>query len=73
MLSAMTIRLIKHEPIPDCGSFEVRFPYGRPSVYFYWDDIKGRRLRPEDLTREQALEKAKTLARAERDRLKPQP
>jgi hypothetical protein len=25
------------------GSFEVRFADGRPSVYYYWDDIAGRR------------------------------
>ena len=40
------IRLIKHEVAPKCGSYEVRFPDGRPSRYFYWDDIPGRRLRP---------------------------
>ena len=37
----MTIRIIKHEAVPQTGSFEVRFPDGRPSVYFYWDDIPG--------------------------------
>jgi hypothetical protein len=62
------VRLIKHEAIPDCGSFEVRYEDGRPSVYFYWDDVKNRRLRPEQMTSEQALEKAKAFARAERDR-----
>jgi hypothetical protein len=49
------IRLIKHEAVPDCGSFEVRFPDGRASHYFYFDDIPGRRLRPEQLTRAEAL------------------
>ena len=34
---------------------------GRPSKYFYCDDIPGRRLRPEMLTSEQALEQAKAL------------
>jgi hypothetical protein len=34
------------EGIPDCGSFEIHFPDGRPSRYFYSDDIAGRRLRP---------------------------
>jgi hypothetical protein len=58
------IRIIKHEAVPDCGSFEVRFPDGRPSQYFYWDDLPGRRMRPETLDRETALEKAKALARA---------
>jgi hypothetical protein len=58
------IRVIKHEAVPDCGSFEVRFPDGRPSQYFYWDDIPARRLRPETLDRDTALEKAKAVARA---------
>jgi hypothetical protein len=40
----MSIRL-KHEAVPCCGSFEVAFPDGRPSVYFHWHDIAGRRLR----------------------------
>ena len=63
------VRLIKHEVIPQCGSFEVRLPDGRPSKYFYWDDLPSRRLRPDLLTGEVALEQAKALARAERDRL----
>lgn len=58
------IRIIKHEAVPLCGSFEVRYPDGRPSQYFYWDDIPARRLRPETLDRETALEQAKALARA---------
>jgi hypothetical protein len=59
------IRILKHEVVPLCGSFEVRFPDDRPPVYFYWDDIAGRRLLPERLfTRKQALEQA-TLAREE--------
>jgi hypothetical protein len=56
------VRLIKHEVVPQCGSFEVR----RPS-YFYWEDIPGRRLRPELHTSEVALEQAKDVARSERD------
>lgn len=58
------IRIIKHEAVPLCGSFEVRYPDGRPSLYFYWDDIPARRLRPDSLDRATALEKAKALARA---------
>ena len=61
------VRIIKHEAVPGCGSFEVCFADGRVSQYFYFDDIPGRRLRPEMLTREQALEAAKALARAEPD------
>jgi len=62
------VRIIKHEVIPDCGSYEVRIP-GKPSVYFYWENNAGRRLRPEVMTGEQALEKARELARTEQGRL----
>jgi hypothetical protein len=51
----MTIRIIKHEAVPQTGSFEVRFSDGRPSVFFYWDDIAGRRLSAEQLDSKQAL------------------
>jgi hypothetical protein len=65
----MPIRLIKHEVIPKCGSYEIRFADGRPSRYFYFeDDLAGRRVRSEQLTRDQALDQAKAFARAERDR-----
>lgn len=60
------VRIIKHEVIPDCGSFEVRAP-GKESVYFYWDDNKGRRLRPDAMDQEQALEAARKLARSLND------
>ena len=45
------------------GGFEVRVPDGRPSRFFYFDDLPSRRLRPETLTREQAIEQARALAR----------
>ena len=38
----MPIRLIKHEAVPRCGSFEVRYDDGRPPRYFYWDDEPSR-------------------------------
>lgn len=63
------VRLIKHEAVPKCGSFEVRFPDGRPSKYFYWDDLPSRRLRPDLVDSVQALDQAKTFARAQRERL----
>ena len=63
------IRIIKHEAVPQCGSFEVRYPDGRPSQYFYWDDLPGRRLNPATLDRETALEQAKALARRASDAL----
>ena len=63
----MQIRLIKHEAVPKCGSFEVRFSDGRPSHYFYWDDIAGRRLNPDAVDGQTALERAKAFARDEQD------
>ena len=58
------IRIIKHEAVPGCGSFEVRYADDRPSQFFHWDDIPARRLRPETLDRETALEQAKAAASA---------
>jgi hypothetical protein len=60
----MTVHIRKHEAVKDCGSFEVWYDDGRPSKYFYWDDVPSRRLRPDMLDRETALEKAKAVARA---------
>lgn len=59
------IRIIKHEIIPDMGSFEVRFSDGRRSVYFYFDDNEGRRniSLSRNLTKEQARDKAVEMAR----------
>ena len=65
----MTIQVIKHEVVPQCGSYEVRFSDGRPSTHFYWDDVPSRRLRLEMLTGEQAKEQANAFARAEQDKL----
>lgn len=62
------IRIIRHGAVPDTGSYEVRFADGRESRYFYFDDVAGRRLRPDMLTSEQALEQAKAFARSERDK-----
>ena len=61
------IPIIKHEAVPGCGSFEVRFPDDRPSQFFYWDGIPARRLRPDLMDRETALEQAK--AKGHRDSL----
>ena len=68
MARMTSIRLLKHEAVPDCGSFEVRFSDRRPSRFFYWDDESSRRMRPDQMTSEQALEQAKAFARSERDR-----
>jgi len=67
-VARLKIRIIKHEAVPRYGSYEERFGDGRRSRFCYWDDITGRRTRPEQMTSEQALEKAKAFARAERDR-----
>ena len=58
------IRIIKHEAVPKCGSYEVKFPDGGPSKFFYWEDIPGRRLSPDQADSKQALEEAKAFARA---------
>lgn len=61
------VRIVEHSAVPHTGSFEVIHPGGRE--FFYWDDIAGRRLRPDAMTRDQALQKAKAFARAERNKL----
>ena len=62
------VRIIRHEIVPDCGSYEVRFPDGRPSKYFYWDDVPSRRMRPLVVDSSTAEQLAKALARTEQDR-----
>jgi hypothetical protein len=55
------VRIIPHEGVDsDCGSFEVRV-----SVWFYWENNPGRRLRPEQMTQEQAKAAAQEFARKE--------
>ena len=51
------------------GSLEVWFADGRQSVRFYWDNLVSRRLSSNTINREQAVEKATALARAELDKL----
>ena len=63
------IRIIKHEAVPECGSYEVRFSDGRPSKYFYWEDIPGRRLSSDQADIFQALNDAQAFARAERTKV----
>jgi hypothetical protein len=60
------VRVRKHEAVPQTGSYEVCFADGRPGVYFYWNDVAGRRLAPNLLTGAEALvEQARALARSE--------
>jgi hypothetical protein len=64
----MAIRIIKREAVPQTDSFEVRYSDGRPNVFFYWDDISGRRLSSDMMDSKRGLEAAKTFARGERDK-----
>ena len=50
------VRIIRHEAVPDTGSYEVRFGDGRAWKFFYFDDVAARRLRPEILTSVVALD-----------------
>ena len=59
----MTVRIIKHESIPQTGSYEVRFPDGKPSVYHYFDDNPGRRSITGKMTSAQALQLAQAAAK----------
>ena len=61
------IRIIPHRGVDDdSGSFEVWFADGRKSVRFYWDNQISRRLNPNTLTQEQAIEAATRLAKAKK-------
>jgi hypothetical protein len=54
------------ESVPNCGSYEVRYPNGRPSKCFYWE----RRPPAPDLVDGATAEpKAKAYARVEQERL----
>ena len=46
--------LLKHEAVPNCGSYESDFRTVGPSQFFDWDDLLNSRLRPEILTSEEA-------------------
>jgi len=65
------VRLIKHEAVPNCGSYEIRFPDGRPSRFIYWDDLPGRRMRPDMVDSAVAERVAKIFARAEQHGAEP--
>ena len=57
-----SVCIIRHEAIPQTGSYEVKFTDGRPSVFHYFDDDPGRRSITGKMTSAQALEQAKALA-----------
>jgi hypothetical protein len=56
-------RPVRHEAIPQTGSYEVPFADGRPGVYHYFDDDPGRRSITGKMTSEQALEQAKAITK----------
>jgi hypothetical protein len=58
-----SVRIIKHEAIPQTGSYEVKFTDGRSSVYHYFDDDPGRRSITGKMTSAQAIEKADATAK----------
>ena len=57
--------IIRHDGAKDSGSYEVRF-LGGTTKFFNWGDDPSGRVRPGVLTSEQALEKARAFADAER-------
>ena len=65
----LKVRIMKHEAVPRCGSYEVRFPDGRPSKYFYFENLPGRRLRADRVEQGAAEQDAKRFAREEQDEL----
>jgi hypothetical protein len=60
------IRIIEDEAVQKSGSYEVRLPGGN-RVFFYWNDERSRRLRPEQVDSKVALERARAFARAAPD------
>jgi hypothetical protein len=64
-----SVRLIRRDAVPKCGSYEIRFPDGRPSRFIYRDDIPARRLRSDLVDSAVAERVAKIFARAEQDML----
>ena len=65
----MKIRVMKHEIVPDRGNYEVRFPDGRPSKYFYFENLSGRRLGSDRVEQAVAEQNAKRFAREEQYKL----
>jgi len=48
---------------------EVRFPDGRPSKYFYFENLPGRRLRSDQVERAVAAQEARRFTREEQNKL----
>ncbi|WGR74354.1 MULTISPECIES: hypothetical protein [unclassified Bradyrhizobium] len=60
-MSRVRIRKTK-EAVPGTGSYRV--DYDGKTMFFYYDDEPSRRLQPDAMTSEQALEAARTFARS---------
>jgi hypothetical protein len=60
----MTIRIIKHEAVPQIASLTAA-----QAIYFYWDDNPGRQSITLSKSQEEAERTAKELARAEQEKL----
>lgn len=59
----MTVRITKtKEAVPGTGSFAVH--HDGEITYFYYEDVASRRLRPEQMTQEQAKAAAQEFARS---------
>lgn len=57
------VRITKtKEAVPKTGSYKVTYPGGEK--FFHYDDEPSRRLRPEAMDSEQALEAARQFARS---------
>jgi hypothetical protein len=69
IMDVVRIRIIKHEIVPGSGSYEVRFPDGGPSKYFYFENLPSRRLRPGLVEQSAAELAAKAYARAAQAKL----
>ena len=67
MTGRVRIRKTK-EAVPDTGSYRV--DYDGKTKFFYYEDQPSRRLRPDAMTSEQALEAAREFAQKERAKLK---
>jgi hypothetical protein len=63
------VRLIKREQSAAAALSRSASTTAGRQCFSYFEDLPGRRLRPEMVDRETALELAKAFARAERERL----
>jgi hypothetical protein len=65
----LRVLLLPHEESLDTGSFEVRYPDGGASEYFYFENSPDRRTRFQVMTRAEALKVAQAKARQAQEAL----